>query len=1588
MATDVKTLVFIVCSTVCFFGVFRPCWGVCPNNFFGTDPEFCYRCHCRVWNTCDKIRGACGCAEGYSGSSCQYDNFASKRTPVANFSIVGGSQYLPNIVDGSSSTCILEIGHSNLPLTIDINEDSWVDAILIRLDKASLAAGTIANANTLEVTYYDSDNVSEVLNPHLAKPNDIAITYHLPQPAVVTRVQIRATGDVRLALCEVSVQGGRNLAIHKSVSQGDTTFCDSYGDCAPADRAVDGNTVTDFSEGSCTHTDGDPSQRSWWTVYLGHKLNIWRLKVYVRTDYEPERMAGFRVNVTLGNGSHVQVYRNTQTEPKAVTDIILPEPVAVTNVTVWHDGTGKTLWLCEVQVIGDCMDGYYGWECQKECQCKDPTEICDKIWGYCPHSHCNTGFRGDDCSLECQTGRYGAACAKNCSEACFNDTCHHVTGNCTNGCKSGWQTSRCEEKCNPGHYGERCSAPCSAGCRHGGCDHVTGTCDHGCLPGWLEDPCNATCDAGYHGDNCSLICSTDCVNKSCDVTSGRCLYGCRAGVTGELCHIAEQRDQEDVPWPIVGGVVGCVLLLIVVVVITAAVCLCKPRKPKLSIQKRPREDYENSAAILMGSLAADQQENGVVESPVYAVPNKAGKTNKAYSHETDPQTAGPPTAEPQDQTDSAAPTTATSNKDSAPRPKPRTQKPELLSLFSRDAGQEVNAGNKDEEQTPTAMKEKAPACQSKEAMSSSVQSSPMSQRGTPTPARRVASFESLDTLSVDTLGDDEAATPPRSRPTTGDSNYYNVVCRGTSPTTVIPLSELPARVVKWLDNPRHFSKERAMLPGGKVADWKTALLPENTRKNRYRDIYPYDHSRVLLAPLPGDPHSDFYNACYIDGYEKEKEYIAAQGPMDRTLYDFLRLVWDVKCSRIVMLTNTVELGRFKCQQYWPDAGELTAGDITVRVNSVAHFADYCIRHMTFERSGGLLTVMMYHYTAWPDNFAPASAWSLLDFRQKVNQDASDEGPVIVHCSAGIGRTGTYLALDIQLSRAQHHSHVDVFACVWKLRQQRIHMVQTLAQYIFIHETLLAALLTSPPVPLDKFDLNRLLQGEPGERPIDKEFEQLQMCLGPTQQGENSDNTPPDMQGLPREVHRVHIVNADGGSTPAYINAVYLSNYSQANAYIQTHTPSDKGAAVNFLSMVVQCHVTSAVCLDPEQAEIYPLWPESKDTTVRLGPYAVTLLSMRKTQGMTVKNLRITCHKSPYSNSTDEDGSPEESRDVMLITCTTWPLSRLTPPSVSVLLDLENAVKPEDDHPVVVYCRDGHTRSGLFCTAAAVLERMRIEGHVAVNYVTAHMRVPRRENIVNVEQYEFLYKCAQHRTQGEKSDTKVNSADAENTYGNLDDTQNTAGERGRNSLEPEHEYGNIDIMQASHGSDSKTVDVSKTSTDDENVYSEMRRPTEGPADEARFAANKQAAAGENAYWDMKTPPGVTAKTEQNSPRASPSTENTYSNITYTTTADPDSDAAKKAGPSHVKAPTTDENLYGNIDSLSEHQSGGNGMGHVRVSAAVGNAKIETERNVDGDMGWQDSDTKGHDLEKGGGRLRSAEEVETWAGTKEENIYGNS
>ncbi|XP_067664851.1 receptor-type tyrosine-protein phosphatase kappa-like isoform X2 [Haliotis asinina] len=230
----------------------------------------------------------------------------------------------------------------------------------------------------------------------------------------------------------------------------------------------------------------------------------------------------------------------------------------------------------------------------------------------------------------------------------------------------------------------------------------------------------------------------------------------------------------------------------------------------------------------------------------------------------------------------------------------------------------------------------------------------------------------------------------------------------------------------------------------------------NICKNRYRDVLPYDSTRVVLKPIADNVSSGYINASYIKGVGSLQQFIAAQGPFLRVVPDFWRMIWDTESRQIVMLTNIIEDGKMKCAKYWP--GEIDEvkifDDITVEFVLEEVSDSYVKRTFNIKSGEALREVFHYHYTAWPDCDSPRDVTSFLDFRSVVFRDASPvHGPVIVHCSAGIGRTGTFIALHYLLSQAKADGIVDVFGCVSQLRQQRMEMVQTQEQYAFLFEAL-------------------------------------------------------------------------------------------------------------------------------------------------------------------------------------------------------------------------------------------------------------------------------------------------------------------------------------------------------------------------------------------------------------------------------------------------------------------------------------------------------------------------------------------------------
>ncbi|XP_038145064.1 receptor-type tyrosine-protein phosphatase O isoform X2 [Cyprinodon tularosa] len=237
-----------------------------------------------------------------------------------------------------------------------------------------------------------------------------------------------------------------------------------------------------------------------------------------------------------------------------------------------------------------------------------------------------------------------------------------------------------------------------------------------------------------------------------------------------------------------------------------------------------------------------------------------------------------------------------------------------------------------------------------------------------------------------------------------------------------------------------------------------ADLPINRPKNRYTNILPYDFSRVKLISMHNDEGADYINANYIPGYRHSKEYIATQGPLPETRNDFWKMVLQQKCPIIVMLTQCNERRRVKCDHYWPFTDEpVMYGDISVEMLSEEGSPEWIIRKFRLGYADETLDVLHLNYTSWPDHGVPTvnAIESILQFVHIVRQQANrTKDPIVVHCSAGVGRTGTFIAMDRLMQHIREHEFVDILGMVSEMRSHRLSMVQTEEQYVFIHQCVL------------------------------------------------------------------------------------------------------------------------------------------------------------------------------------------------------------------------------------------------------------------------------------------------------------------------------------------------------------------------------------------------------------------------------------------------------------------------------------------------------------------------------------------------------
>uniref|UniRef100_A0A6Q2ZCL5 Receptor-type tyrosine-protein phosphatase F n=1 Tax=Esox lucius TaxID=8010 RepID=A0A6Q2ZCL5_ESOLU len=384
----------------------------------------------------------------------------------------------------------------------------------------------------------------------------------------------------------------------------------------------------------------------------------------------------------------------------------------------------------------------------------------------------------------------------------------------------------------------------------------------------------------------------------------------------------------------------------------------------------------------------------------------------------------------------------------------------------------------------------------------------------------------------------------------------------------IPVSELADHIERLKANDSlRFSQEYESIDPAQQFTWENSNMEVNKPKNRYANVIAYDHSRVVLTSVDAVPGSDYINANYIDGYRKQNAYIATQGPLPETLSDFWRMVWEQRAHTIVMMTRLEEKSRVKCDQYWPVRGTETYGMIQVTMLDTVELATYSVRTFALYKNGSSekREIRQFQFMAWPDHGVPEYPTPILAFLRRVKAcNPPDAGPMVVHCSAGVGRTGCLIVIEAMLERMKHEKSVDIYGHVTCMRAQRNYMVQTEDQYVFIHEALLEAAtcgLTEVPARNLYAHIQKLTQPAAGETvtAMELEFKRLANSKAHTSRFISA-NLPCNkfknrlVNIMPFESTRVCLQPIRGVEGSDYINASCIDGYRQQKAYLATQGP--------------------------------------------------------------------------------------------------------------------------------------------------------------------------------------------------------------------------------------------------------------------------------------------------------------------------------------------------------------------------------------------------------------------------------------------------
>uniref|UniRef100_A0A3Q4HSI9 Receptor-type tyrosine-protein phosphatase alpha n=1 Tax=Neolamprologus brichardi TaxID=32507 RepID=A0A3Q4HSI9_NEOBR len=568
----------------------------------------------------------------------------------------------------------------------------------------------------------------------------------------------------------------------------------------------------------------------------------------------------------------------------------------------------------------------------------------------------------------------------------------------------------------------------------------------------------------------------------------------------------------------------------------------------------------------------------------------------------------------------------------------------------------------------------------------------------------------------------------------------------------LPVDKLEEEMNRRMaDDNKLFREEFNALPVCPIqATCDAASKEENKEKNRYVNILPFllftDHisfSVMLMCPL---------GLLLLQGYQEKNKFIAAQGPKEETVNDFWRMIWEQNTVTIVMVTNLKERKECKCAQYWPDQGCWTYGNIRVSVEDTMVLFIIRITFHVGDVSGKKpqRLITQFHFTSWPDFGVPFTPIGMLKFLKKVKAcNPQYAGPIVVHCSAGVGRTGTFIVIDAMLDMMIAEKKVDVFGFVTRIRAQRCQMVQTDVSGSFIHDFLLFQHYLYGDTELEVTSLEshlaKLYAPSPGAgcSGLEAEFKKL-TSIKIQNDKMRTGNLPVNMKK--NRVLQIIPCESSYFSCAVWVfiwrlyelvmhkNSVFIKGYRQKDAYMASQGPLQH-TIEDFWRMIWEWRSCSIVMLteleERGQEKCAQYWPS--DSAVTHGDITIELKREEENESYTVRDLLVT--------NTREN----KTRVVRQFHFHGWPEVGI-PTDGKGMINLIAAVQRQQqqsgNHPITVHCSAGAGRTGTFCALSTVLERVKAEGILDVFQTVKSLRLQRPHMVQTLEQYEFCYKVVQ------------------------------------------------------------------------------------------------------------------------------------------------------------------------------------------------------------------------------------------------------